>query len=67
MMSKAREVIGGSVRKFRLKLDLTQEQAAALCEMDVRIYGKVERGVENYQVKTLEKVLEGLGMIRKDF
>ncbi len=67
MMSKVRRAIGDSVRRFRLKRDLTQEQAAALCEMDVRLYGKVERGVENYEMKTLEKVLNGLSMSREDF
>ena len=67
MMSKVRRAIGDSVRRFRLKRDLTQEQAAALCEMDVRLYGKVERRVENYEMKTLEKVLNGLSMSREDF
>ena len=67
MMSKVRRAIGDSERRFRLKRDLTQEQAAALCEMDVRLYGKVERGVENYEMKTLEKVLNGLSMSREDF
>ena len=67
MMSKVRRAIGDSVRRFRLKRDLTHDQAAALCEMDVRLYGKVERGVENYEMKTLEKVLNGLSMSREDF
>ena len=67
MMSKVRRAIGDSVRRFRLKRDLTEEQAAALCEMDVRLYRKVERGVENYEMKTLEKVLNGLSMSREDF
>ena len=67
MISEARMWIGSCVRRFRTKLELSQEDAAGLCDLDVRIFGKVERGVENYEMATLEKVLTGLGMTLEDF
>lgn len=67
MMSEVRMWIGSCVRRVRLKRGLSQENAAGLCDMDVRIFGKVERGVENYEMVTLEKVLLGLAMTLEDF
>ena len=67
MISEARMWIGSCVRRFRTKMGLSQEKAAGLCDLDVRIFGKVERGVENYEIVTLEKVLSGLGMTLEDF
>lgn len=67
MSSEARKKIGRCVRRVRVLRGLSQEAAAALCDMEVRIYGKVERGVENYQMKTFERVLEGLMLTLDDF
>ena len=64
---KMRKALGFSVRNFRESLGISQEEAAYRCCMDVRVYGNVERGVDNFEIETLEKIVEGLGMYSKHF
>lgn len=59
--------IGYSVRSYREEtLDITQEEAAARCGLDVRVYGNLERG-NDFVCSTLGKVIDGLGMKGSDF
>lgn len=67
MTLDARNTIGLSIFKFRERLGISQEEAAFRCGLSLRTYGNVERGIENFEIKTLEKIVKGLGMVHEDF
>ena len=62
-----RGVVGFCIRRFRKeKLKITQEEAAFRCNMDVRVFGEIERG-KAFRSTSLFKITEGLGMTLDDF
>ncbi len=61
MQSKAVEV-GKLIRKYRLKMNLSQEALAEKTELHRTYIGLVERGVKNITLKNLLKIAESLGI-----
>lgn len=57
---KARERIARNLRKFRVKLGLSQELLAADAEVDRRYLSSLERGVENPTIVILERLSSAL-------
>lgn len=49
-----------------MKHDLSQEEAAFRCGISVRTFGNLERE-GNFEINTLQKVVDGLGMTHDDF
>lgn len=54
--------IGSSLRSARLKLGISQEEAAGRCNVCEKTYGKLERDQANVTLKVLNKVARGLGL-----
>lgn len=54
------------LRKYREKEGLSQEEAAFRCGISVRTFGNLERE-GNFEIDTLQKVVDGLGLKREDF
>ena len=52
---------GNSIRKLRLKKNLTQRELAMRSRLDVTYISGIERGVRNPSLKSLESVAMGLG------
>ena len=52
---------GASIRKLRLKKNLTQRELAKRAGLDVTYISGIERGVRNPSLKSLESVAMGLG------
>ena len=52
--------IGRSVRVARVKLGLSQEGLAALCELSRTYVGEVERGDVSPSITTLDKIAKAL-------
>lgn len=52
--------LGNRIRFFRIKIGLSQEQLAFLCELDRTYIGSVERGERNIAFLNLSKISEAL-------
>ncbi len=52
--------IGSRIRKARMKLKLTQEEASERCDITNSFYGNIERGDKKMSVETLVKISRGL-------
>lgn len=54
--------LGNKCREIRLKLNLTQEEAASLCNLDRNYVGMLERGERNPSYLSLLKFSKGLNV-----
>lgn len=54
--------IGSAVRALRASRGLTQEEAAARCDMAVQLIQRIEAGKTNLTLTTIARVCEGLGV-----
>jgi len=54
--------VGAKIRTIREDLHLTQEECAAICQIDRAHISRLERGFPNTTVLHLEKVAQGLGV-----
>ena len=57
-----RTVFGMNLKYHRTRQGLTQEEAAAKCEMSSEYWGKVERGAQAATLDTGEKISKGLNV-----
>ena len=57
------ETIKSNLRRIRVALDLTQEEAAFRCGMSTRHYSTIENGDVNMSVSTLDKLCDGLNVM----
>lgn len=54
--SEAARVFGDRLRTHRVGLGISQQEAAALCEVDLANYGRLERGLANPTLETIVHV-----------
>jgi len=54
--------LGANLRAYRKKHDLSQEQAAAMCQMSRTQFREIEAGTKNFMASTLARIVEGLGV-----
>lgn len=54
-------MVGQSMREWRLRLHLSQEEFADSIKMHRAYYSAVERGEKNITLKTLRRIAVGLG------
>jgi transcriptional regulator with XRE-family HTH domain len=59
--SKARMIFAKSLRKYRTKLNLSQEDLADLAELHRTYVGSVERGERNISIDSMERLANALG------
>lgn len=57
-----RKTLGWNMKYHRMKEKLSQEQAAELCHISSKYWGKLERGEQAATIDTLEKIAAGLGI-----
>ena len=62
MASQVQAEFGARVRALRLAAERSQEEFAALANIDRATYGKLERGVINPSLLTLARVAVALGI-----
>lgn len=55
-----KENLAKKLKAVRKKNNWTQEEAAELCDLSPRFWGKMERGTASASVETLEKIALGL-------
>lgn len=56
------EKFGRIIKKYRLKLGLSQEKFALSIGMDRTYYASVESGKRNVSIKNIEKIAKGLNV-----
>ena len=56
------EKFGRIIKKYRLKLGLSQEKFALSIGMDRTYYASVESGKRNISIKNIEKIAVGLNV-----
>ena len=61
-----RVVFGMNLKYYRTRQGLTQEEAAAKCDISSEYWGKMERGAQAATIDTVEKVSAGLNIKAKD-
>ena len=61
-----RIVFGMNLKYYRTRQGLTQEDAAAKCDISSEYWGKMERGAQAATIDTVEKVSAGLNIKAKD-
>ncbi len=61
-----RIVFGMNLKYYRMRQGLTQEEAAAKCDISSEYWGKMERGVQSATLDTVEKVSIGLNINARD-
>ena len=61
-----KQIIGQNIRAKRLELGLSQTEAAKLCGLSIRSYGKIERAQENVSLGTLEGIMRGFNLTWQD-
>jgi transcriptional regulator with XRE-family HTH domain len=60
------ERIGWNIRAARVKLGLSQIQLAADCNIDTSYISRLERGLENPTIRTLDKIANALNVSSVD-
>ena len=60
-MDDWRAIVGKNVRRFRQRVDMTQEQLAFAAEIDLTYVGGIERGKRNPSVLVLVRIAAALG------
>ncbi len=61
-----RDILGKNVRYHRAQRKLTQEQAAELCNMSSKYWGKIERGDQAATIDIIAKISAGLNIPAED-
>lgn len=63
-MTLARDVqaIGGMIRQQRKALQLTQKEAADLCQVGVRFFSELENGKLTLQIGKVMRILQQFGL-----
>ena len=59
-MSELAKAIGDQIRRYRTLQGMTQEQLAEVLDSHGTYIGRVERGEQNIQLQTLDKIAEAL-------
>ena len=54
--------IGWNIRRIRVKQDLSQEQLATDSNVDTSYISRLERGLENPTIRTLDRISNALGV-----
>jgi len=57
-----RKRIAWNIRYFRVKLGLSQIQLAADSDIDTSYISRLERGLENPTIRTLDRIAKALGV-----
>jgi transcriptional regulator with XRE-family HTH domain len=57
-----RSVFGQAVRRFRLRLTISQEELAARAGLDRSYIGQVERGETNISLLNIVRIAQALGV-----
>ena len=61
-MQDWRAIVGGNVRRLRQARDLTQEQLAFACRIDLTYLGGIERGKRNPSLMVLARIAKALSV-----
>lgn len=61
-----RDIFGMNLKYHRMRQGLTQEEAAAKCDISSEYWGKMERGTQAATLDMVEKVSVGLNVTAKD-
>lgn len=61
-----RVVFGMNLKYYRMRQGLTQEAAAAKCNISSEYWGKMERGTQSATLDVVEKISVGLNVSAKD-
>jgi transcriptional regulator with XRE-family HTH domain len=61
-MSNINQKLGESVRKYRKKEDISQEELAVKAKLDLTSVSEIESGLRNPSLKTLHKLANALGI-----
>lgn len=56
------KLVGNNIRVIKKSIGLTQEELAEKAGLQYKYIGGVERGERNVSLRTLEKIIEGLGI-----
>lgn len=64
--SDYRVILGADIRKQRVKLGLSQEQAAERADLHSNYFGRVERGEENVSLSALRRIAKALNVRVRD-
>lgn len=59
--------IGERIRKYRMDLNISQENFANKIGMDRTYYSSIENGKHNITILNLMKILEGLNITLEEF
>lgn len=59
-MASIYEKLGSNIRKYRKKLDISQEELAVKAKLDLTSVSEIESGVRNPSLKTLGKLAGAL-------
>jgi len=58
--------VGDTIRKYREKMDISQERLAELAELHRTYIGQVERGEKNLTLRSLERIAKALKIKARD-
>lgn len=61
------KIIGEKIRKYRMDLNISQENFANKIGMDRTYYSSIENGKHNITILSLMKILEGLNVTLEEF
>lgn len=61
------KIIGERIRKYRMDLNISQENFANKIGMDRTYYSSIENGKHNITILNLMKILEGLNITLEEF
>lgn len=61
------KIIGEKIRKYRMDLNISQENFANRIGMDRTYYSSIENGKHNITILSLMKILEGLNITLEEF
>ncbi len=65
-MSDINTEVGLNIRKIREKMELSQENLAAIAGLHRTYIGQIERGEKNIGLKNLERIAKALKVTIKD-
>ena len=63
---KAKDLVAWNVRRLRVRAGLSQEALAVDADIDRSYVGRIERGVENPTVETLDRIAGALDVSAAD-
>lgn len=61
-LMQSRYLIAKNIRKYRLRLDLSQERLAERADIHRTYIGSVERGERNISIDNIERIAAALGI-----